>query len=532
MIVVILQFIFTAAACLGLWRLWLTFAGRGKVTLIVAAGFLIRALGSQALFWISWLHLPIARSLQFGDGFWFFAPDASKYLSYATELIGYGPRNILSITSTYPSHLYVQFFAIFAATFGVVASVGILFNCLAYLLTCAIIVWLGSRSSRAEWPLLVALAAVSFGPGMILWSLQPLKDTFFLMLITALVGACFFWQQLWREGAPLKWRRVLGCAAAVLFLIYEIAGIRWYFSAIVWCTSLVFFVLVALQSRMRWRALLAGAVLFVLISQAFRLGGDGDIPRQILRYLEPRSSIAARLRPSWLTAYVADSRRGFEQTPGATMIAPGPTLTPPPQQQKEKQLVVVPPSPAPAVAEVAQSKRDYRQTPVVPPSPAPAVAQSQRPSLQTPAATTSSAVPALSTPPPQENAQPAVVSPTVGQALVAGFTAMFIPKTLAQALGLVRIGGGRGFWYFVDIDTLVFDAVVLFAFVYCLRALRSHARVTPLFILLLLVCLLAVGPMMYTVTNFGTLFRLRVMIYLIVALLPLTLEPRTRYLSS
>ena len=103
---------------------------------------------------------------------------------------------------------------------------------------------------------------------------------------------------------------------------------------------------------------------------------------------------------------------------------------------------------------------------------------------------------------------------------------MFIPRTLAQAVGLIRIGGGRGFWFFVETDTLVFDAVLLFAGVYCTRALRSYARATPLFVLLVLVFLMTASPMMYAVTNFGTLFRLRLMVYFIAAILPLTLAPR------
>ena len=103
---------------------------------------------------------------------------------------------------------------------------------------------------------------------------------------------------------------------------------------------------------------------------------------------------------------------------------------------------------------------------------------------------------------------------------------MFIPRFVAQAVGLVRIGGGRGFWLFAELDTLVLDAVALFAFVFCTRALRNHARVTPLFVLLLLVFLMTAVPMMYTVSNFGTLFRLRQMVYLLAAILPLTLAPR------
>ncbi len=57
------RIILTAAACFGLWRLWRSLAGRGTVSLIIGAGFLIRALAGQILFWISWLPLPIGRSL-------------------------------------------------------------------------------------------------------------------------------------------------------------------------------------------------------------------------------------------------------------------------------------------------------------------------------------------------------------------------------------------------------------------------------------------------------------------------------------
>src|SRR5258708_6172231 len=210
------RIILTAAACFGLWRLWRSLAGRGTVSLIIGAGFLIRALAGQILFWVSWLHLPIGRSLQLGNGFWFFAIDGPGYLAYADELIHRGPKAILLITAVYPSRVYLQVFTVAIAAFGVVASVAILFNCAAYLMTCAIIMRIGRRGSDAEWPRLVALAAVAFGPGTILWSLQPLKDTFFLLLVTALIGICLLWQELWRIGVSPKGRRLLACAAAML----------------------------------------------------------------------------------------------------------------------------------------------------------------------------------------------------------------------------------------------------------------------------------------------------------------------------
>ncbi len=105
---------------------------------------------------------------------------------------------------------------------------------------------------------------------------------------------------------------------------------------------------------------------------------------------------------------------------------------------------------------------------------------------------------------------------------------MFIPRVLAQAAGIVRIGGGRGFWLFADLDTLVFDFVVLFALAFSVRAIvRRERRVTPLFLLVLLIFAGLTGPMIYAVANFGTLFRLREMIYVFAAVLPLTLDLRT-----
>ena len=88
----ILQIILTALACGALWWFWSRTSGSGKASLIITAGFLLRAVAGQILFWISWLHLPIARSLQLGNGFWFFATDGPGYLSYADELIGKGWR--------------------------------------------------------------------------------------------------------------------------------------------------------------------------------------------------------------------------------------------------------------------------------------------------------------------------------------------------------------------------------------------------------------------------------------------------------
>jgi hypothetical protein len=521
MLLVLLQIILAAAAGFGLWRLWRSLAGRGRVSLIVGAGFLIRALTGQILFWISWLHLPIARPLQLGNGFWFFAVDGPGYLSYADELIGRGVKATLFVSAAYPSRVYLQVFTAATAAFGVVAAVAILFNCAAYLVTCAIITRLGSRGSNPEFPRLVALAAVAFGPGMILWSLQPLKDTFFSLLVTALVAVCFLWQELWRTAVASQWLKLLACAAAMLVLTYAIGGVRWYFAAFVWACCGVFFILVSMTARHKAVALLASALLFVLLAQAVRLGGAEDIHPGLRRILDPRPSIAAQFQPSYVKHYVAATRIAFEQTGGATKIAAGPALAPPsPAPKKAREETKPPPRLEPTAIPSGSAP--------VPVSPTPVKAKNEAIPLRRLEPTAIPPGPALEPVSPvltntKDDAMPAR---RLGPTLLAGFAAMFIPRFLAQALGLIRIGGGRGFWLFVEADTLVLDAALLFAIVYCTRALRSRARVTPLFVLLVLLFLMTAVPMMYTVSNFGTLFRLREMVYLIAAILPLTLAPR------
>jgi len=423
LIIVLLQFILTAAACFGLWRFWGTLRGRGRSSLIIAAGFLIRALGGQAIFWISWFHLPLARSLQLGRGLWVFAIDGQWYLKFAGQLIELGPKAIAAMTTFYPSHLFLQLLTIFTAAFGVVASTAILFNCLAYLATCALILRISKRSD-------FALAAIAFGPSTILWALQPLKDTFFDLLIVAMAAALFRWQEQWRGDVAPKWTSLLATAAAMIVVMYEMAGTRWYFATFVCFLSAIFFVM----TRRSRNALIAGAILFLVMTQVLRIGGEEDIPPSVRRFLDPRSSVAEPYKPAEVTRFAAVSRHGFEATPGATTIVPARPSEPP---------------------------------------------------------------------------------------VAVGLTAMFVPRTLAQALGLIHIGGGRGFWFVAEIDTLVFDAVIFLAIFWCLRG-----RQTPLSVLLALLFAITAGAMAYTVTNFGTLFRLRQMVYVIAAIAPLTVRRR------
>ena len=477
MLIAILQVLLTAAACYGLWRLfvWSAAAVPPPAKRIVAAGFLIRALAGQALFWISWLRLPVARSMQLGEGIWFFI-DGWWYMGYARHLMHEGWMATLTLADArYPSRVFVQILTACVALFGDPASIAILLNCAAYLATCAILV-----------------------------RLQPLKDTVFLLLIAALVYVCARWQE-----RPRLW-----LAVPMIALAYALASIRWYFGMIVWLALGLFFVVTALRTQHRVVVLAAAVLLFAVLAQAVRLGGREDIPAGMRELLDPRPRIAALWRPSKAAQTVNIARGGFEHTPGATSIKPGPALEKP-----------APPPPPPPVVEKSA------------PSPAPA------PVVEKPAAAPAAAPAGGGTPPVRPAGTPAVpppppvpapvlhrrrppepTAPSFAARMISGVAAAFLPRVLGQALGLVSIGGGRGLWMFAELDTLAFDAVLLFAIVY---VARTRSRITPLFVLVLLIFLADAVPMVYAVTNFGTLFRLREMLYFLAVLVPLTLAPRT-----
>jgi hypothetical protein len=82
------------------------------------------------------------------------------------------------------------------------------------------------------------------------------------------------------------------------------------------------------------------------------------------------------------------------------------------------------------------------------------------------------------------------------------------------------------FW-FTELDTVIFDVIVLVA-ILALVARRSVSVRNPLVWLLALLTLLAGVPLAYAITNYGTLFRLREMIYIGMALTPLALATSWR----
>jgi hypothetical protein len=103
--------------------------------------------------------------------------------------------------------------------------------------------------------------------------------------------------------------------------------------------------------------------------------------------------------------------------------------------------------------------------------------------------------------------------------LLSGIVALFVPISLARSLGLISFEGGRGLLFITDLDTLFMDALLAAALYLAFRGrTRPWADPTTLFTLALF--LSVVLSMAYVVTNFGTLFRLRLLVSVPVWLLP------------
>jgi hypothetical protein len=429
----------------------------------------------QALFWISYLKLPFARSLQTGNGFWFFAIDGPHYLNYAVRLLADGPQAVLLLGDRFPSRFFVQALTTFVAAFGGVASVAILLNCVAYLATCTIVKRLGRND--------IVLAAIAFSPASILFSLQPLKDAFFLMLMAVLIYAFRRWEELWRGDGPLA--QIVGWGVVLFATTYALAAIRWYFAIIAWAASAIFAAMTILRTRRRGLAIVAHLVLFIALPQAARFGAL-DMPPSFSRLVNPMTVI--RWSPAVATSHITTVRSGFETSPGATTITPGAALETPSVAKTKT---------TPAAKPVSQASKAKPPAPKPTPIPEPALPEM-----------------------PASSVEQSFVS-----RLITGFAALLLPRSIAESLGILHVGGGRGLWLFAETDTIFLDLVLLYTIFYCVRNLRAgRAQVTATFVWCLLLLIMTAGPMVYTVNNFGTLFRLRLMVFFLVAVLPLTLR--------
>src|SRR5439155_878844 len=143
---------------------------------IVAMTILLRLAGGLALFWISYLTIPIAASHQIGGGFWQLAPDATGYYQMAARVADAGPPFPLDRAT--PAPFFISTLGAWMFTIGVSPASGMFLNLCLYLALGGMMVWCFSPANdwRRDFPCIVGVAAYSFSPVVLFHSTQPLKD--------------------------------------------------------------------------------------------------------------------------------------------------------------------------------------------------------------------------------------------------------------------------------------------------------------------------------------------------------------------
>ncbi len=519
MTVALIQTLLCACAAFGVYRLWRSVSGISRpIFWLITAGVLVRAVAGQVAFWVSDLHLPLARSLQVGRGLWIFAVDAMGYFDVAAAAAHHGPAAILFLSRTIGSVFYVQVLATALLLFGTVTSVAILLNIAAYLGTCLMALYLAGSPRNPNRTVIVSIAILSLSPSVLMWSVQPLKDTVFLFLVAAFFAVAYHWQEVWRRSATLPQRAaVVGVSALLAGLMYAIAAIRWYFAFAIVLAMIPFALVAVLRAQRRIAAAGTAVVLIPLLAAMLFAGAGPYVPTS----LRPSQLVNPARSPQTLLTEVDEARTRFDKSAGATMIGAGDTI-----QKVDAHLGV-------------------KETRVAATRPPDVIYQRARPGeikvgmyaqqiekLQKLTASASGAAPAEAAAEPagHETDEGRLPGATVAvpaspvTRLIAGIAALTLPRAVAQRLGLLKVGGGRGLWAFVEVDTVFFDFVLLFAVSGVIRAIRRGGFRVPVFWLVLLVTGTIAIALAYTVSNFGTLFRHRDMVLLGLALLPLAVS--------
>lgn len=481
------ELFFAVVGCVGLWRLWRAVAKSGSaVTATVAgAGFLLRCFVGQAMFWISYLGLPVGKGLQEGGGFWFFGRDAQEYLRQATNLAAGGGAPMFHLTDGFASPFFVQCLALFVMLLGGVSSVALLFNLYCYLAMCLVILrWTRHSAPGKHEAAIVTVAGLAFSPSLILWSLQPLKDTLFVALLVAVVVLVAVWRSAVAErGAGL---RILAVSMAIGGCLYGLAGIRAYAAAGIFGAMGVGLMLSWLEvPRERKVAVAIAGVMTVALALAAVMAGGGPYfaePVQIVKGLGMTlRSVASDRYSVWLQGRTVAFQRPSAAQPASS------------RETKEQGKVIeqAVPTPRPLVASVGTALED--------------VARPFREGFERSGGATG-----------------IKIGGPVRSPVLVGLAALWVPRSIGQSLGLFEIAGGRRLWIFADVDTLVLDLALVGAVWYLLKGLRSPRRVFNPIVMMVLVWTVGIAiPLAYVVTNYGTLFRLREMVFVGICLIPL-----------
>jgi hypothetical protein len=494
-----IQTIFVVFGGIFLWYLWRAIEPDRLLAVLIAGGFVARSLAGQHLFWVSWLNLPYGKPLQLGGGLWFFGYDARYYFTPAAQSVSGGLLEVVDLPAVLPSLAFTRILAVFIWLFGPVVSTALFVNLACYLGSAFLIVRWARLHDLSTRLTAVPLVALGYLPSFVLWSLQPLKDAFFVFFILLFAYSV--------DGCLVAWnaardRRLGGLSRNLLLAfvaLWQLAGTRWYYAATVIMVWAVVSVSILLQVRSPRQ--LVGRVAFILVttfcfSQILLVASGTYLPPGLRARLRPWDAKATTAGLRTVGETIEASRNNFDyydKKGAGTMIRAGRSLVSTEHAESTSG------SPGKLPASGADSRKKQ-------PSPAPP-SQGSRHEVG-------------NLPPRQVSESDGMAVATAGEIpktlrgrLIAGFSALLLPRFVAERFQLISVGGGRGLWWLVEIDTLLFDAIFVIVVALIWRGLlRYQAWKDPFFWFVTLTTLLIATALAYTVSNYGTLLRHRSMV--------------------
>ncbi|HET6316344.1 MAG TPA: hypothetical protein VFG86_07795, partial [Chloroflexota bacterium] len=485
------------------------------------------------LFWVSYLALPVAESYQAGGGFWRPMIDASGYYVMAARVAD--QQALASLDGSVPSPFFVDALGIWMLGVGISPAAAMFLNLCVYVAVACVIVkcFAPVDDWRRDLPCIVGVGGYSFAPAILIHSTQPLKDELSAgLVVMACVGVLGLSEFMRTRTASRSSRlAALAGSAAVIAATFSLAGIRWYFAALIWCALLVTLAGFAVRGRRTpLPAYLVGSAVVLLTAWLAFYAGAGPYASQI-------AAAPTRLAdvPFALANVTQLARYSFLASGGNTNIVvplrddPMPGATYAEQLAAEQRARISDEHRAAAngnegneaIARRALEDRALaaRMAGIRPPN--------------GPGHTPDSSL----LPPPRHPDDVAAAHRQAARAipvflveylrtLVTGLALVFVPVSLVEAVSSIDLPGSRELQLVSDVDTLFLDAAVV-----CMAALlwrRRHAvgDRLPLVVFALLVSGATAALLGYVVSNFGTLWRMRPMFAVPLFILAVTLPPR------
>jgi hypothetical protein len=420
------------------------------IGVLVLVGVMLRAILGLGLYWISLRHLPIMRSLQLGDGFWTLALDGRTYYDSARLASEHG---LATISPTSPSPVYVELLALALRVCGESPLTAVLLNVVAYTAACVICIsmWPPLPNDHMRRARTLAVGALSLSPSFVLASTQPLKDQLFGLFVVAAIACVRTGLTLARRSAPhAVWRSALTVAGAAA-AVYAIGGLRAYYAMFVsLATAAVLTAITIFLPLGRWMAHLTGTATITAVLWIAFVAGAGP-------YSQPYQDVvlhALHIPSAWAVNLPSPSRWAVNlPTASAVTLAPA-------------------------------NRIELAREGFVNSGGATNIVRTRRPSGST-------------------------IDKLLDEAW--GLMVIAVPISLMRALSLISVSGGRGLLIVTDLDTIFIDVTLALQLWIVFRRWSWRERDVPFLSFALSLGTVVLLLMAYVVTNYGTLFRLRLM---------------------